>query len=302
MRFTPCRLVASELLTPDDASAPVTRLTFALPAGYGALGLEQPTVHVKARGPDGGKPRTYSLTSEAQQRGRFQICVKRYDGGRMSTYLTSLQPGAEVPFARTLTKRLLAPLVGPEARGRRLGLVAFGVGITECVLTARRAVDAGQHVVLLCAYRVAADVLFMRELCALGAAAAASSGSFQLHLLLSREDVTGERAKPLLARLAAAAGCEGGELPACVRVASGRVDAERLRAVFASWLQRVAATATGAKDAEAPMVAAAPPAFMAVGSKAQRKEAYRLLSGLGLHGRLLSRLPVSVLPALGLAD
>jgi hypothetical protein len=195
--------------------------------------------------------------------------------------------GEAAPFARTLTKRLLAPLGGEGAQGRRRGLVCFGVGSTECFGTAQRAAQSGQHVVMVCAYRHGADVLFLGELCAL--AAQPGAGRFELHVLLSREAPDGQ----LLARVSsalAAAGVADGALPASIHLRQGRVDAAQLRGVFSPWL-------SSGKDGAASPPA---PAFLAVGSKAQQREAHRLLHGLGLRGRLLGR-PVSILPALGLA-
>ena len=80
-------------------------------------------------------------------------------------------------FARTLTKRLAAPLDGPSALGARLALIAFGIGVVEVVYTARTALAAGQRVSLLVAVQRASDAVLLPELCEAAAAAAAAASA-----------------------------------------------------------------------------------------------------------------------------
>lgn len=129
----------------------------------------------------------------------FHITVKIIPGGRVSSWLAAQPIGSLIPITKTLTKRLAAPLSSSGAAGRHLGLICYGIGVTECILTAKWALEAGQAVKLVYAIRAAADMLFVKELCALAAAyptaagnhgldAGQNRGRFELHLLLSREE------------------------------------------------------------------------------------------------------------------
>ena len=74
-------------------------------------------------------PRSYSPTSDPARLGQFELTVKQYEGGCSSTYLAVLSPGATVHMSRGWP--LPAPWLMKRKPGRRVGLVAMGVGITE---------------------------------------------------------------------------------------------------------------------------------------------------------------------------
>ena len=239
------------------------------------------------------RARTFSLVSPAHERGAFAIAVKVRPGGRASPRLAALRPGVDSAFfARTLTKRLAAPLGGVGARGARLALIVFGIGVTEVLLTAREALHAGQRVALLVAARAAADLVFVRELCEVAAEAAAAAAAaeadadgagagagggasasagppiMQLRFLLSRE------APPaaLIAEFDLQCGGGAGAAARCgVSAARGRVDAARVAEAFGGGAWRGAAA-------------------LCVGTKAQAREAYALLAAeAGVTRRLLGR-------------
>ena len=266
--FSPFPLLSRECISRPGAEHSVWRLRFSCPC---PLGLEQPTTHVKCRAPGALlRARTYSLTSEADADSFFEICVKLLPGGRVSPHLAALGVGDSAHFTHTLTRRLAAPLHGADARGRHLALISFGIGVTELLLTARRAAHAGQAVSLLCAVRASADALFLRELCGLAADAegrsAKAGGSFELHLLVSREEPSEE----LRADVAEALAAGGAAAAARVCLRRGRVDEWEVARVFgdARW-----ATA----------------AALAVGSKVQAREAYALLRRVGVTQRLVGK-------------
>ena len=180
-------------------------------------------------------------------------------------------------FARTLTKRLAAPLDGPSALGARLALIAFGIGVVEVVYTARTALAAGQRVSLLVAVQRASDAVLLPELCEAAAAAAAAASAaaprcdppFQVALLLSREAPSEE----LQLELDGLCGGGAGAARGCgVSVARGLVDQGRIGAAF------------GGADWGGGMAPA-------VGSRAQTREAYALLEAVGVLRRLLG-LPI----------
>ena len=286
LSFSAFPLLSRELVSRPGAECAVLLLRFALPGGA-ALGVSQPCTHVKFR-LDGLLPRarTFSLVSAAHERGAFAIAVKVRPGGRASPRLAALRPGVDsAHFARTLTKRLAAPLGGADARGARLALVVFGIGVTEVLLTAREALRAGQRVGLLVAARAAADLLFVRELCEAAAEAAAGADAdaaahtvaaagagaalppMRLRFLLSRE----EPPAALVAELDDICGGPGAAARCGVSVARGRVDAASVAETFGGGAWRGAAS-------------------LCVGTKAQAREAYALLAAeAGAVRRLLGR-------------
>jgi NAD(P)H-flavin reductase len=144
--FRPYELQARELLSLPGADYEVVLLRFALRpeegGARGVLGLSQPTTHVKVRVPGALLPRarTYSLVSDEDAVGYFAIAVKVLPGGRVSPYLCALPIGGTASFTHTLRRRLARPIDVP---GRALVVVAFGIGIAECVRLVRRAADAG---------------------------------------------------------------------------------------------------------------------------------------------------------------
>lgn len=297
LSFRPFRLVERETITSAGAEFPVVLLRFALPArpdgSPSTLGFSQPTTHVKIRLPGSWlRARTFSIVSPADSPGGFSIAAKVHPGGRLTPWLASVPLGTSVPVTRTLTKRLAAPL---DAPGRLLVAVSFGIGVAELVVTVRRAVEAGQHVALAAAFRSSADVVFLRELCAVvreaaaeGGSATAGRGSLTLHVLCSRDGPSEALAATAAAALEAPPSGSGDRAAAadCVLLCRGRIDRPSLEALLAH-ADRIRTVASGRRSSLAsdwPRAAA-----LAVGSKAQARAAYELLAALGVRQRLLGR-------------
>lgn len=297
--FRPFRLVERETISSAGAECPVVLLRFALPArpdgSPSTLGFSQPTTHLKIRLPGSWlRARTFSIVSPADSPGGFSVAVKVHAGGRLSPWLASVPLGTSVHVTHTLTKRLAAPL---DAPGRLLVALSFGIGVAELVVTVRRAVEAGQHVALAAAFRSAADVFFLRELCAVtrdaaaaagGAAAAARRGSLTLHVLCSRDDPTEALEAAAAAELRAPPGSGSGDDGAaarCVALRRGRIDRPGLEQLLA----HADRTRRGALGRDAPASDWSQAAALAVGSKAQARSAYALLESLGVRRRLLGR-------------
>ena len=141
------------------------------------------------------KPKSYSMS--AAREGEFDITFKVYPGGRASGYLDSIAVGQSID---------VFPM-GKKARhpGAFVGLVAFGVGITEALpLAAIELSEAeAESVRLLWCSKSSGDT-FWREWAA--RLAATYPGRFELVDTFTREDVPGAR--------------------------RGRVDAATLREVF----------------------------------------------------------------------
>eukprot|EP00004_Rigifila_ramosa_P016073 TRINITY_DN3778_c0_g1_i1.p1 TRINITY_DN3778_c0_g1~~TRINITY_DN3778_c0_g1_i1.p1 ORF type:complete len:293 (-),score=46.41 TRINITY_DN3778_c0_g1_i1:12-851(-) len=252
--FEPFLLVAREVISQEGAEFVVVRLRFALPDPRATLGLTQPTTHVKVRIPTSLLPRarTFSITSPADAVGYFEICAKVHPGGRVTPWLAALPLNSPVRVAATLTKQLLAPLDAPGVAGARLGLIVFGIGVAEVVLTARQALLAGQIVSLVYAMRHSADAVLLAELRAIAAELGAGADRFALHVFVSREEPS--------------AAISNG----CRTARRGRIDTPSLGQIFGD-----------------PAWAQAP--FLAVGSKAQVRTTYEMLESLGRMRRLLGR-------------
>jgi NAD(P)H-flavin reductase len=271
--FRPYELQARELLSLPGADYEVVLLRFALRpeegGARGVLGLSQPTTHVKVRVPGALLPRarTYSLVSDEDAVGYFAIAVKVLPGGRVSPYLCALPIGGTASFTHTLRRRLARPIDVP---GRALVVVAFGIGIAECVRLVRRAADAGQHVAVVYAVRTARDPVFLPELCA---AVACHPARVSLCIRIAHEDPN-----PALADAVCAALAKGATHTASpgtpVTVERGRVDALLLSRVLAAPVWSAAR-------------AARTDAVFAVGSRTQARAAYVLLAELNFRRRLL---------------
>lgn len=277
INFTPFKLLSREVISKPDAEFAVIRLKFALPDEKSVLGLEQPTTHVKIRIPkneNGGgygfmpRARTFSLISPADVTGYFEIAVKVHPGGRVSPFLNQLAIGEEAMFAHTLTKRLAAPLEKPDAQGRYLAIVVFGIGSTEILLMAKRALLAGQNVSVLFAVKTSKDVVFLKEFAEM--ALLRGPGKFKLTILVSREEPSASLVAELDSLLVP------GAARSQVSTRKGRVDAQTIALAFRieEWTKALANDTV---------------ACLAVGSKPQIRESYRLLKEVGIRKRLLGR-------------
>ena len=262
-----CLLLSREVMTsPADGTLEVQRLRFALPPGAGhGIG---PSSHVKVRAPDAvgqrQRVRAYSMVTDATLTS-FNVTVKIYPGGPphtrgTSSWLGSLPVGslAHIPEVRSL------PWAVPKERASRVGMIAFGVGIVECLEPAELLLDAGAQVRLLYASRTARQILYRKELRSL---LARHLGRFHVRHILSRESVT-----VTSGALAAAEGVEeleeetsgptavgGGAWAEGERFSRGRLDATIVTEEFGAWA-----------DAEA--------LFVVVGSRQQESSAWQWLA------------------------
>ena len=126
------------------------------------------------------KPKSYSMSAERV--GEFDITVKIYPNGRASGYLNNVHVGETIDVFRK----------GSKVRhpGNKVGLVAYGVGITEILPMAMaelRKMDA-QSVVLLWASRTYGDTFWHEQLRMLKEE---HGERFEYVLILSREEREG---------------------------------------------------------------------------------------------------------------
>jgi len=163
---------------------PVHTLTFENPGGPGSppmdVRIDVGDV-VKVVVPD-YKPKSYSMSRQGD--GEFDITYKFYPGGKCSGYLHGLEVGDEIQcFGK-----------GAKTRnpGKHVGLVAFGVGITEAlpVAAAELSKPEAEYVKLIWASKTWADTFWRDEIKKLKAK---YPDKFEITYILSREDRAGCR-------------------------------------------------------------------------------------------------------------
>lgn len=247
VRHRPFPLVEKEVLTESTEQSPgLIRLTFGLSTPEETLGFGQPSTAVKVRPPGSWlRSRPYSVCSSPSRAGSFQLLVKLYRGGRVSGHLNTLQIGQAAWFAKTRTK--------PMAEGvRKAGLIAFGVGISDCIHTARTLLEGGaEGVTLLYCVRYAAEAVLRNEIEELQRSYG-DDGRFVVRYYLSQETVDAN---------IVSGGLEGA---ICERLQQGG-----LEAAFGGWR-------TIARDC----------AFLVVGTKEMCRQTYGMLASLGFNRRL----------------
>ena len=145
-----------EAVRGDDANwwerLPVYTLTFADPGGERMPCRIDCGDVVKVIVPN-YKPKSYSMSRQGD--GEFDITYKFYPGGKCSGYLESLSVGDEIQcFARGVKSR---------NGGTHIGLVAFGVGITEALPIAAAELEHSdvQRVKLIWAKKTWGDVFWL---------------------------------------------------------------------------------------------------------------------------------------------
>ena len=294
-RLSRCELLGREVLVAADAATEtleVQRLRFALPAGADASG---PSAHAKVRAPDApgqrGRVRAYSMLVDEISR-TFNLTVKVYPGGPPRTRGTSAWLGALPVGASALvpqTRRIEWAVSAAQAT--RVGMVAFGVGIVECLEPLELLLAAGAEVRLVYASRRARDVLYaatLRELLTRHAP------RLSVRHCLSRADADEVGTEAGVAAEAAAEERAGDDptCPAGERRTRGRVDAATLREEFGAWRRAEDEEEEGVEGLEAQVSEGAWGAahFLVVGSGRQERDAWGWLRELSRAQRPPRRL------------
>jgi NAD(P)H-flavin reductase len=188
-------LKKTSIITADQESGrlPVYTLTFAIPTEDPDGALWGPAViHSEARLDMGDvvkmvipgyKPKSYSI-SELRDN-EFDVTFKVYPNGRASGYLDRLTVGGDpvvYSFAKHAARR--------RNSGSYVGIIVFGVGITEGLPVAKAELEKGdaQKVVLLWASRTMEDTFWHDQLQRLKET---YSTKFELVYLLSRQEKDG---------------------------------------------------------------------------------------------------------------
>ena len=250
-----CKLQSRHILTaadPVSGTLEVQQLQFALPADSQVAG---PTAHVKVRAPDvpgqQNRVRAYSMLLDRQRRS-FNLTVKIYPGGPphtrgTSAFLGSARVGTlvEVPETREMLWSSAPHGAGGDPLSRRVGMVAFGVGMAECLEPLELLLSAGAEVRLLTAVRHESQILYrerLRELlrthgARLSVRHCLSQGTQAGDMALEPSDaikaaITAPSVAPAIVGEVETrcASCPMGE-----RVTIGRVDAAVIRQAFGDW-------------------------------------------------------------------
>lgn len=171
------------LVEEADDRFPVYTLTFGLPEGAPeSLGVRIDIGDVVKVMIPNYKPKSYSMSAARPEDREFDITYKLYPDGVCSGYLHSIQIGESMKcFGRASKQR-----VG----GKFVGLVAYGVGITECLPVAAaelRKSDA-KVVNLLWASKRYGDKFWLDQIHELKKA---NPSRFNFYTILSREEREG---------------------------------------------------------------------------------------------------------------
>lgn len=155
---------------------PVYTLTFAHPTGVDSMGVRIDCGDVVKVCIPNFRPKAYSMSAERP--GEFDITYKLYPGGRCSGYLDSLSVGDNVQVFRLGGRERVA--------GSHVGMVAYGVGITEAlpIAAAELAKPEANQVRLLWASKTYGDVFWHNEIQVL---LSAYPDRFSVEHVLSRE-------------------------------------------------------------------------------------------------------------------
>eukprot|EP00927_Polykrikos_kofoidii_P069355 TRINITY_DN64801_c0_g1_i1.p1 TRINITY_DN64801_c0_g1~~TRINITY_DN64801_c0_g1_i1.p1 ORF type:complete len:336 (-),score=30.72 TRINITY_DN64801_c0_g1_i1:111-1091(-) len=175
--FRRCRLLSkSTLVESAEGRLAVRRFTFALPEGSDDLGLDLSRgEYVKVRAA-GVIPRSRSYSPVAARPGEFDLMVKIYPPHAVPNAINGMARRAGVSSSLdSLNLGDFAYVSGPfpvplsrvvRDAGKRVGLIAYGIGITEALTVARGELargDAGE-VVLLWALREIDECFVQPEL------------------------------------------------------------------------------------------------------------------------------------------
>jgi ferredoxin-NADP reductase len=186
----PTLLLRKTTLIPESENhLPVHTLTFEIPPSntsaensrvkpHAALQLDLGDI-VKMVIP-GYKPKSYSVSALRVDDHEFDVTFKVYPNGRASGYLDRLQVGTSTSHSFGMSStRIRQP-------GAYVGIVAYGVGMTEALPVTRAELAKGdaKQVVLLWASRTMADTFWMDQLQALQQE---YPDTFTLQLILSRQ-------------------------------------------------------------------------------------------------------------------
>jgi NAD(P)H-flavin reductase len=165
MTGVPTKLIKKTTLIKESPDhLPVHTLTFEIPSGANFTGKARPHSEVRIDMGDvvkmvipNYKPKSYSMS--ALRDNEFDVTFKVYPNGRASGFLDRLKVGDTINSFGKVSEKTRNP-------GDFVGVIAFGVGITEGLPMARAELEKGdaENVVLLWASRTSADTFWHSEI------------------------------------------------------------------------------------------------------------------------------------------
>jgi len=193
-RQIPCTLLRKTTLVEADLQGehlPVRTFTFSSPrippeddnARWDPMTVELSHGEVVKVDTDIKKPTSYSISDKRPDVGEFDLTIKIYEGARVGGLLDALKPGETVGMWKK-------PSSNRVQAGTHVGLIAFGVGITEILPVAESQLSSPgvQSVVVLWASRTRGDTFWEDRIAALKAK---HGDRFELVHALSREKAPG---------------------------------------------------------------------------------------------------------------
>lgn len=168
------------LVSPAEDRLPVYTLTFANPPGMNSLGVRMDYGDVVKVVVPGYKPKSYSMSDERP--GEFDITFKVYPNGRASGFLDRIPIGGGVEVFRKGSNE--------RVPGKYIGILAFGVGITEALPLAEAELGKpdAQRVNLIWQARNKADTFWADRIAALKSR---YPDKFEITYVFSQEVVEG---------------------------------------------------------------------------------------------------------------
>ncbi|KAH9102092.1 hypothetical protein LEN26_013544 [Aphanomyces euteiches] len=161
--FMPFALVDKKVLMegePTDPYKSVIQLTFSLGSPDATLGFGQPDLHLFIRQPNSKyMAKWYSIVSRPDERGVFRVVIKVYRGGLMSEYLDGLAINDSIYASKSFAMTMVP--------STQVGLIAFGIGITEMLVTAETLLAKGSDVTLIHCIRYEREKLFTADIATL---------------------------------------------------------------------------------------------------------------------------------------
>eukprot|EP00554_Chaetoceros_debilis_P016419 CAMPEP_0194118714 /NCGR_PEP_ID=MMETSP0150-20130528/36738_1 /TAXON_ID=122233 /ORGANISM="Chaetoceros debilis, Strain MM31A-1" /LENGTH=262 /DNA_ID=CAMNT_0038810193 /DNA_START=90 /DNA_END=878 /DNA_ORIENTATION=- len=187
----PTKLLKKTTLIPATTNhLPVYTLTFEIPKNATFTGRAKPHSEVRIDMGDvvkmvipNYKPKSYSMSALRIDDNEFDITLKVYPNGRASGFLDRLQIGEEMNTFGISAKRT-------RQKGEYVGIVAYGVGMTEGLPIAKAELEKGdaKRVVLLWASRTWDDTFWKEDLASL---TKQYPDQFEMVHILSREQRDG---------------------------------------------------------------------------------------------------------------
>ncbi|KAI9184684.1 hypothetical protein H9P43_003739 [Blastocladiella emersonii ATCC 22665] len=181
----PSEFRAFKLAAIEPISHNTAVFRFALPHAEQTIGLPTTSFVLTKFTPEGADApvvRPYTPTSTDDTKGHFDLLVKRYDGGAMSSHIHSLKVGDSLDVKGPIVKYQFTT----ANQHKEVGMIAGGTGITPMLQIINKLIrdkEDKTKLTLLFANVSEADILLKKELDAI---AAAHPDRFRVHYVIDK--------------------------------------------------------------------------------------------------------------------